>query len=400
MSQTYTSGQADGGATSESTTATAMFQAGGNGAAADGALRFNVRDVDVELDPLRGVQRWAGTPAVVMWIDSTVAGLMLGLQRMVGTERFNLALQGGGRDSVSGDWAVISAHPTFEEGFQAIANIASAAGWGGWEIVSIDREAREARFRSRSCWEGLYQKRLGVCWGSSLIAGKFAGMATRLFGVNCWSEQTAFIARGDEADEFLVRPSDRTIEGELDRLLESDAATRADLAVALRKLMREVEERRAAEEALRRSEQEKLDLIARQQQTIVTMATPIIQVWKGVLTLPIVGALDAARAADVMEQLLQRIVTTSAHAAIIDLTGVESVDESTADHLLRIVRAIKLLGAHAVITGIRPAVAQSIVALGVDLAALTPMANLEEGLKLCWRWMAPSPGARPAASAP
>jgi rsbT co-antagonist protein RsbR len=295
---------------------------------------------------------------------------------------------------------VISRAPSFEEGFQAIATIASVAGWGGWEIVSLDREKREARFRSRSSWEGLYQKRLGVCWGSSMIAGKFAGMASRLFGVNCWSEQTAFIARGDEADEFLVRPSDRTVEGELERLLESDAATRADLAVALRKLMCEVEERRAAEEALRKSEQEKLELIARQQQTIVTMATPIIQVWKGVLTLPIVGALDAARAADVMEQLLERIVATSAQAAIIDLTGVDSVDESTADHLLRIVRAIQLLGARAVITGIRPAVAQSIVALGVDLAALTPMANLEEGLKACWRWMAPAPGARPPGSVP
>jgi len=365
-------------------------------------LRFDVGGVDIQFDLGRCLQLWQGMPVITMWTDSTVAGLMLGMQRMVGTERFNLALQSGGRDSVEGDWGVIVQYPSFEEGFKAIALVAMAAGWGGWEVVSIDRDRQEARFRCRSSWEGLYQRKLGVCWGSSMLAGKFAGMARRLFGVNCWAEQTAFIARGDDTDEFVVRPSDRTLEGELERLLASDEATRADLAVALHKLQGEVVERRLAEEALRRSEQEKLELIARQQQTIVTMSTPIIQVWKGVLTLPIVGMLDAARATEIMNKLLDRIVTSSAHHAILDLTGVESVDEATADHLLRIMRAVELLGARVVITGIRPAVARSIVALGADLASLTTVANLEEGLKVCWRSMGLLPAARkrPAGAAP
>lgn len=387
MSPTLSSIASDGVAKLELSSGSAR-PAPANGAAhLNGAHRFDVAGVDIQFDLRRCLQLWCGMPAVTMWTESSIAGLMLGLQRMVGTERFNLTLQSGGRDSVDGDWGVISQHPSFEEGFQAIAVIAKVAGWGGWEIVSIDRERREARFRCRNSWEGIYQRQLGVCWGSSLIAGKFAGMASRLFGENCWAEQTAYLARGDEHDEFLVRPSDRTVESELERLLESDAATRADLAVALHKLQREVAERRLAEEALRRSEQEKLQLIARQQHTIVTMSTPIIQVWKGVLTLPLVGGLDAERAADVMQKLLDRIVATGAQYAILDLTGVDSVDEATADHLLRIMRAIELLGARTVVTGIRPAVARSIVALGVDLASLTTVANLEEGLKVCWRWM-------------
>lgn len=351
------------------------------------SVHVNVAGVDIQFDLERCLQLWSGLPALTLWTESSLAGLMLGMQRMVGTERFNLALQSGGRDSIEGDWSYISRYGSFEEGFAALAVVAKVAGWGGWELVALDRERRQARFRVQCSWESLYQRALGVCWGSSMIAGKLAGLCSRLFSQNCWAEQTAFAARGDDADELVVRPSDRTVEGELERLLEGDEATRADLAVALEKLRREVEERRAAEEALRQSEQEKLALIQQQQRTIVTMSTPIIQVWEGVLSLPIVGALDARRASDIMQTLLQRIVQAGAQYAIIDLTGVESVDDLTAHHLVSITRAIGLLGARAVITGIQPSVAQAIVALGVDLASLDTVANLEEGLKRCWAWM-------------
>lgn len=364
------------------------IRVGGKGANGhNGSVHVDVAGIEIQFDLLRCQQLWGGMPAVTMWAESSLAGLMLGLHRMVGTQRFNLALQSGGRDSIEGDWAFISRYPTFEEGFAALAEVANAAGWGGWELLSIDRERHEAVFRVRSSWEALYQRALGVCWGSSMIAGKFAGLCARLFGENCWAEQTRFAARGDEVDELRVRPSDRTVEGELDHLLETDEATRADLAVAMQQLRREVDERRIAEEALRQSEQEKLALIAQQQQTIVTMSTPIIQVWRGVLSLPITGALDAERAAEIMEKLLQRIVEAGARAAIIDVTGVESVDAQTAEHLVRIARAIELLGARAVVTGIRPSVAQAIVAIGADLASLATVATMEEGLKLSWQWM-------------
>ena len=176
-------------------------------------------------------------------------------------------------------------------------------------------------------------------------------------------------------------------EEDLEALLASDVATRADLAVALERLRKEVDERRATEDALRRTEQENFFLIKEQRQIIAAMSTPIIQVWQGILTVPIVGQIGAARAATLMQQLLDAIVTRSARHAILDLTGVDYLDAETADHILRIVHAAELLGAKAIVSGIRPRVAQTIVELGVDLASLATAANLEEGLKACLRAM-------------
>ena len=87
-----------------------------------------------------------------------------------------------------------------------------------------------------------------------MLAGKLAGFCSRLFGTNCWAEQTAFSAKGDEYDEFLVNPSERSIEKEIESLLATDRATRADMAVAMQKLEKEVSERKSTEQALKKSE--------------------------------------------------------------------------------------------------------------------------------------------------
>jgi rsbT co-antagonist protein RsbR len=345
--------------------------------------RLRVGGIDIEFRVSDGLQLWGGAPAVTAWTENSMAGLLSGMQRMVGTERFRLAMHGGGRDSCEGDWQTICSKPTFEEGFAALADIAGAAGWGRWEIISIDREAKEARLRVRNNWESLAQRALGVCWGSSYMAGKFAGIFQRLFGVaTCWAEQTRFWAKGDECDEYVVRPSELSVEDRVERLLETDAATRADLAVALEQLRKEVDERAATERELR----EKLDLIARQEEAIRALSTPIIEVWDGVLTLPLVGIVDSQRAAETMERLLDAITQKSARFAIIDLTGVEVVDTSTADHIFKLIRAAELLGARCIITGIRPAVAQTMVSIGLDLTKMITLANLREGLKSCIRW--------------
>ncbi|MDI1450676.1 STAS domain-containing protein [Polyangium sp. 6x1] len=131
--------------------------------------------------------------------------------------------------------------------------------------------------------------------------------------------------------------------------------------------------------------QEKLAIIEQQRSTIHSMSAPIIQVWDGVLALPVVGQLDEARAADITERLLQTVVSLGATQVILDLTGVEAVDDATADHLLRIIRATTLLGAQSIITGVRPAVAQTLVALGADLTKTTVRSNLREAIKAAMR---------------
>jgi rsbT co-antagonist protein RsbR len=136
----------------------------------------------------------------------------------------------------------------------------------------------------------------------------------------------------------------------------------------------------------------KLDLIQKQQQVIRSLSTPIIQVWDRVLTLPLVGMFDSARAAEVMDSVLREVVRTRARYAIVDLTGIEAMDTATADHLLKLSGAIRLLGAEGIITGIHPAIAQTMIGLGVDLTSIVTRSTLREGLQHCIQAM--SRGAR------
>ena len=195
-----------------------------------------VEGVDIRWDTQAGTCMFSNIPVAMLWVDSTLAGLMSGVAAMVGPERFSLALQSEGRKSVESDWLVIARHKDFREGFEALHSIATVAGWGDWQLVTYDHAKRVCIFRAYNNWEAMYQKALGVSWGSSMLAGKFAGICSKLFATNCWATQTSFVAQGDSYDEFVVTPSTRAIEDEVNRLLESDQATRADMAVALEML--------------------------------------------------------------------------------------------------------------------------------------------------------------------
>jgi rsbT co-antagonist protein RsbR len=123
------------------------------------------------------------------------------------------------------------------------------------------------------------------------------------------------------------------------------------------------------------------EVIRRQQQELLELSTPVVKLWDGVLALPMIGTLDSARTQVVMESLLQRIVETEAEIAIIDITGVPTVDTLTAQHLLKTVTAARLMGADCIISGIRPQIAQTIVHLGVDLTAVTTKATLADAFR-------------------
>ena len=123
-------------------------------------------------------------------------------------------------------------------------------------------------------------------------------------------------------------------------------------------------------------------VINRQQEELLELSTPVVKLWDGVLALPMIGTLDSARTQVVMESLLQRIVETGAEIAIIDITGVPTVDTLVAQHLLKTVTAIRLMGADCIISGIRPQIAQTIVHLGIDLQGVTTKATLADALAL------------------
>ena len=123
------------------------------------------------------------------------------------------------------------------------------------------------------------------------------------------------------------------------------------------------------------------EVINRQQQELLELSTPVVKLWDGILALPMIGTLDSARTQVVMESLLQRIVETGAEVAIIDITGVPTVDTLTAQHLLKTVTAARLMGADCIISGIRPQIAQTIVHLGVELGAVTTKATLADAFR-------------------
>jgi rsbT co-antagonist protein RsbR len=124
------------------------------------------------------------------------------------------------------------------------------------------------------------------------------------------------------------------------------------------------------------------EVIVRQQEELMELSTPVVKLWEGILALPIIGTLDSARTQVAMESLLEKIVETGAEFAIIDITGVPTVDTLTAQHLLKTVTAARLMGADCIISGIRPQIAQTIVYLGVDLADVITKGTLADALAL------------------
>jgi PAS domain S-box-containing protein len=137
------------------------------------------------------------------------------------------------------------------------------------------------------------------------------------------------------------------------------------------KVTRDLTDRKQAEET-----------IARQAQEILEVATPVVQVWDGVVAAPLIGTLDSQRTEQFMERLLQRIVETNSPVALVDITGVPTIDTQTAQHLIETITAVRMLGAQVVLTGVRPALAQTLVHLGIDLSHIVTRSSLSAGLRV------------------
>ncbi|MGF1992495.1 MAG: STAS domain-containing protein [Nostoc sp. ZfuVER08] len=129
------------------------------------------------------------------------------------------------------------------------------------------------------------------------------------------------------------------------------------------------------------------EVILRQQEELLELSIPVVKLWEGILALPVIGTLDSTRTQILMESLLQKIVETGSEIAIIDITGVPTVDTLTAQHLLKTVTAARLMGADCIISGIRPQIAQTIVYLGIDLTNITTKATLADAFMMALKRM-------------
>ena len=126
------------------------------------------------------------------------------------------------------------------------------------------------------------------------------------------------------------------------------------------------------------------EIIRRQTQEILDVSTPVIQVWEGVVVAPLIGMLDSERTQQFLERFLDRIVATNSPVALVDITGVPAIDTQTAQHLMEAVTAARLLGTGVILTGVRPAIAQTLVHLGIDLSAIQTKASLSGGLRVAF----------------
>lgn len=153
------------------------------------------------------------------------------------------------------------------------------------------------------------------------------------------------------------------------------------LTLSVNAMIESLTEARQRSRAYSRELQEKLDAIARQQAAIQELSTPILEVWRGVLCLPIIGIVDSSRTADMARMLLGAIIRTKAAHAVIDITGVQVMDTRVVDHFLRMARAVRLLGAHCVLSGVHPNVSHTMVHMGMDLQGIETHRSLREALR-------------------
>lgn len=161
-----------------------------------------------------------------------------------------------------------------------------------------------------------------------------------------------------------------------DEMLQSDNELMSRFGQALNETVADIEQQI---ETIRRQQ----DTQAAMEHLVRQLQTPILELWDDVLALPVIGMVDSRRSAEMMETLLNEIVVHRSKYVILDITGVEIVDTRTADHFVKVMKSAELLGARCVMTGIRPAVAQTLVELGVDLSSIRTLRNLQQGLRYC-----------------
>ncbi len=205
------------------------------------------------------------------------------------------------------------------------------------------------------------------------------------------SLSSARAAQGESAGDtsYFVLAIKKPIFAGLQRLGSGDAARTFETTWATSTLVDKMAQWTAA--TYQRSRE---DVIRRQQEELLELSTPVIKLWEGVLAVPMIGTLDSSRTQLVMESLLTRIVETGSELAIIDITGVPTVDTLVAQHLLKTVTAIRLMGADCIISGIRPQIAQTVVHLGIDLQGVTTKATLADALALAMKksgWLVSRP---------
>lgn len=248
-------------------------------------------------------------------------------------------------------------------------------------VIEFDRA--KGSFLMKGTWTNSYEADLHLAeFGRAqepvchTLTGYASGWVTSFWGKPMVAVEPKCRGRGDDICEFEIRPADQW-GAEAEPWARSLAATNGSLTREL---------------------QDRLSVIEAQRAAIAQLSTPIIQVWDGILCLPVVGTVDTARSMEMTERVLHAVVAERARAAIIDITGIEVMDTKTVDHFLKMTRTLALLGAKAIITGISPSVATTLTQLGVELGEVRTCRSLRDALRLLLAEDAAKAAAKPKAS--
>jgi rsbT co-antagonist protein RsbR len=336
----------------------------------DSPISCSVNGASIEWNPQMGDITFFGISSVLFWVNPSMFRMLEPLVEEIGIDLFRLLVARSSSLGTDEDYnsMVTVLGTTFTEGFLAWGKAVSAAGWGSFEIPFFDVESCTAEVRVTNPWELRMQKAGGKLWGCPFLQGKIIGVLEHALGQRCWADEDIDLESEPPVVTFSVRAWDRSLDDELKRLrAEQIRAAEARMAekvesatLALREKHRELDEK----EALIRS-----------------LSTPILQVWDGVLVVPIVGALSGQRAELLNTNLLQRVVEQMAAHVVLDLTGLDMVDNEVAERLGSTVTALKLIGTECSVVGLSPEFARRAVELDITFGGVRVLRTLADALR-------------------
>ncbi len=321
-----------------------------------------LNQVPIRWDLDAGELSFLGLPSVLLWANPSLYRMLKPLVDHVGIDLFGLMVAHESSKGTAEDYhaMVTQLGSTFAEGFLAWGEAVSTAGWGRFELPELDMEGHRARVRISSPWELQMLRDTGDQWGCPFIQGKLIGIFSHAFGVTCWADQEALDLQASTV-EFRIYPAERTLKASLETL--------------------QTQLRESRERGLRDKIDEATHELKEKQALIRRLSTPLIQVWDGVLVIPLIGDLDTSRAQVLTENTLHAVSERGASVVIIDVTGVSKFDSKSSGHLLRTVAAAGLLGARCLLAGVSPRIAKMLVDSGAALTGVPCFATTQAALE-------------------
>lgn len=336
----------------------------------DERASITINNVPIVWDPAVGDVSFFGISAVMFWANPSMFRLLEPLVEEVGVDLFRMLVAHSSSLGTDEDYntMVTVLGSNFQEGFLAWGKAVSAAGWGSFELPHFDIESCTAEVIVRNPWELRMQKAGGRLWGCPFLQGKIIGILEHALGQRCWADEDIDVDSDMPVVTFSIRAWDRSLDEELKRLRAEQIRT------AEARLEEQVETATAALLEKHKELDEK-DAIIR------TLSSPILQVWDGVLVVPVVGALSEKRAELLNSKLLQRVVDQMATHVVLDLTGLDAVDNQVAERLGSTVTALKLIGTECSVVGLSPEFARRAVDLDVSFGGVRVLRTLADALR-------------------